>query len=131
MSKAYWIWARRHGEGELWPRDVASSEKDYDLILNLLQGCDVLHHCSDDEYLAPALLADTQRNKLDARAFAPPDGCCAMRLCVSHLPDGFFSRLLVRMARDYSHLDFTIDAAALSLLLTVSGTAVCLPKRVI
>ena len=104
---------RQRDEGMLWPRSVASSEQDYHRILKLLEGCDILHHCSDDEYLAPALLADTQLNKLDARAFSTPDGCCAMRLGMSHLPDGFFARLLVRLARNYSHLDFSRNAAAL------------------
>ena len=73
LSKTFWSWARQRDEGMLWPRSVASSEQDYHRILKLLEGCDILHHCSDDEYLAPALLADTQLNKLDARAFSTPD----------------------------------------------------------
>ena len=113
LSKNYWTWTRKHDEGELWPRPVATSPGDYDRIVKLLEGCDILHRSGDDEYLAPALLADTQRDKMDARAFARPDGCVAKQLRVSHLPDGFFSRLLVRMARDYSHLDFAGTVAAL------------------
>jgi hypothetical protein len=112
LSKAYWEWVRKQDEGELWPRAVAMSKAD-DRVVRLLKGCDVLHHSGKDEYLAPALLADTQRNKLDARAFALPEGCIEKRLQMLRLPDGFVSRLIVQMARDHSHLDFTDTMAAL------------------
>ena len=43
LSKLYWNWARRGEEGEIWPRNVASDQIGYKRIIELLQGCDVLH----------------------------------------------------------------------------------------
>lgn len=91
---------------------MASTEDDYAKVLALLSGSDVIHRVSHHEYLAPALLA-TQNERLDARAFSHPEGAVWKQVQVARLPDGFFSKLLVRCRRNYSHMDFSLTTAAL------------------
>ena len=103
---------RKWSNRELWPRAVASTEDDYAKVLALLSSSDVMHRVSHHEYLAPALLA-TQNERLDARAFSHPEGAVWKQVQVARLPDGFFSKLLVRCRRNYSHMDFSLTTAAL------------------
>jgi len=113
LSKRYWAWAMGRAEGELWTRPVAATAADYDRIMSLLAGCDIVHRVSRDEFLVPALLAETQK-KLDARAFSSPDfAACKYVLTVPGLPESFMHRLLVKLRRHYQHMDFTGTAAAL------------------
>ncbi len=112
-SKQFWEWACSQEEGELWSSDVASSEEDYERAITLLEGCDILHRISEDEFIVPALLAETQKNRLDARAFSPSEGSVIETFCFAHVPPGFFERLLIKCRKSYSHMDFTVDSAAL------------------
>ena len=78
----------------------------------LIQGCDVLHQINAKEYLAPAVLAATQNNRLDARAFAKSDYDMQSQVLLTKLPAGFFEKLLVKVRRCYVHMDFSQTAAA-------------------
>jgi hypothetical protein len=114
LSKQFWKWTRELGqeESELWSSNVASSEEDYERVMNLLEGCDILHPISEVEFIVPGLLAGTQKNRLDARAFSPPEGSVQQIFCFAYVPPGFFERLLIKCRRSYSHMDFTFDSAA-------------------
>jgi hypothetical protein len=115
LSKHFWEWARRPGqeESELWSRDVASSEDDYARVITLLEGCDILHQISKDEFIVPAHLTDTQKKRLDARAFALSECSVVETFYFAHVSTGFFERLLIKCRKSYSHMDFTSDSAAL------------------
>ncbi len=114
LSKEFWAWAQEGDEGTLWNRPVALTAEDYERILALLGGCDIVHRVSADEYLAPALLAEAQHGKIDARALSAPSSAgSSYILTVPGLPDSFVSRLLVMLRRHYEHMDFAGDAAAL------------------
>ena len=113
LSKEFWAWAMGRAEGELWARPVAAAAADYDRIMSLLAGCDIVHRVSEDEFLAPALLAETQKT-LDARAFSSPDFAARQYVVtVPGLPESFVNRLLVKLRRHYQHMDFTDTTAAL------------------
>jgi GTPase SAR1 family protein len=114
LSKQYWEWVRSQKEGVLWPRPVVSTVDGYSRVISVLLGCEVLHEVNSDEYVAPALLAGTQHYRLDARSFALPQvGMCHKTVSVPKLPDGFFARLLTKLRRWYTHMDFCAFAAAL------------------
>jgi hypothetical protein len=69
-SKEYWAWARSEqgqGEGRLWERDVAAGDQDYEKVLSLLEGCDIVHRISKIEMMAPALLTRKTTPHMDAR----------------------------------------------------------------
>jgi hypothetical protein len=92
LSAQFWTWARCQEEGELWATDVARNDEDYARVITLLEGCDILHRISDKEYAVPALLADTQRNRLDARAFSPAECTVVKMFFFPLVPTGFFER---------------------------------------
>ena len=96
----------------MWKADVAASDEDYQKVVALLEGCDILHQVSGHEYVVPALLAQTQRGSLDARAFSAPVDMVSLRVPYRDVPPGFFGRLLVLCRKDYSHMDFSDTAAA-------------------
>ena len=113
LSVTYWEWADSQQDGGLWPRPLASSADDYSKVLSLLSGCGILHKVDEHEFLAPALLANTQRDRLDARAYTQSHGLVHATVMVPIVPDGFFTKLLIKLRPCYSHMDFTVFAAAL------------------
>lgn len=121
-SKGFWEWARTHvREGMLWERDVATCDADYLRVLALLQGCDIIHRISDDEFVAPGLLSKTQAKRVDARAYS--DESCLFGKTVNYhaLPPGFFERVIVRCRRVATHMDFTSTSAVLYRVSTRGG----------
>ena len=113
LGKCYWRWAKAQNEGELWPRPVAAAAEDYDRIISLLAGCNVVHELNDNEYLAPELVNKRQQKRLDARAFTRSHLGVEAHLTLPILPDGFLTRLLVKLRQHYSHMDFSASGAAL------------------
>jgi hypothetical protein len=114
LPQTYWEWVRSQKEGELWPRPMASCQEDYDRVLEFLECSDMLNPVNEFEYVAPALLAGPHNHSLDPRAFEPPfDDTVKKSVSISHLPDGFFNRLLVKLRRQNSHMDFSSFGAAL------------------
>jgi hypothetical protein len=114
LSQTYWMWVRSQKEGDLWPRPVASDQKDYDRVLEFLESSDMLNPVNEFEYVAPALLAGPNSHILDPRAFEPPLGDTVRKsISVACLPDGFFNKLLVKLRRRNNHMDFSAFGAAL------------------
>jgi len=114
LSHGFWEWARNEDEGELWSTDVAVCTDDYNRVLALLYGCDIIHRISNTEHVAPGLLANKQQGRVDARILQPSDSSTITHNIVySGSPPGFFDRLLVRSRRRYSHMDFSSGSAAL------------------
>jgi hypothetical protein len=114
LSQTYWMWVRSQKEGDLWPRPVASDQKDYDRVLEFLESSDMLNPVNESEYVAPALLAVPRSHILDPRAFEPPLGDTVQKsISVACLPDGFFNKLLVKLRHCNNHMDFSAYGAAL------------------
>ena len=135
-SKDFWAWVKgQEEEAELWVRDVALSDSDYERVLALLKGCDLLHSISDSEFVVPALLSTVLVPRVDARIYSDADSPYRVSMAYSTLPPGFFDRytlhcssswskfgsclwpccwcrLIVRCRRSFTHMDFSKDCAA-------------------
>ena len=80
LSFSFWEWVRANDEDReqsLWKSDVAQNADDYIRVLALLESFDIMHRVSDSEYIAPALLAEGQANRIDARTYTESllNGC--------------------------------------------------------
>ena len=117
LSKAFWEWTRAQDpdEKDIWPRSVATSDDDTQSAVSLLQGLEVLtpinQHGTADKYLVPALLSATQHSRLDVHALAQKRHLLESGIVIPDIPDGFLSKLIVRMQRDHSHVYFSGSTA--------------------
>jgi hypothetical protein len=114
LSRKFWTWAKATSqEVDLWPRPVASTRDEYDRIVALLTGFDVIQCVDEEEYFAPVLVP-ASRQYMDARAFAHSDLAVHKRVLMAQQPLSFFTKLVVKVwsGRLYSHVDFSPTGAA-------------------
>jgi hypothetical protein len=65
----------------------------------------------DREFVIPSMLSTSHRFRIDSRVFGSD---CLFRVTMTYtsLPPGFFERLIVRLRRNASHMDFNRRSAA-------------------
>lgn len=115
LSFSFWEWVRANDEDReqsLWKSDVAQNADDYIRVLALLESFDIMHRVSDSEYIAPALLAEGQANRIDARTFEMTECHAQSHYHFANIAYGFFERLIIKCRPIYAHLDFSPNAAA-------------------
>mmetsp|Transcript_13468 Transcript_13468/g.31350 ORF Transcript_13468/g.31350 Transcript_13468/m.31350 type:complete len:354 (-) Transcript_13468:657-1718(-) len=110
----YWAMIRAGPEGDAWSRTVVSSWEDVDKCMALFGAFDLtIKIPNTHEYMAPCLLGTGRKRLIDANAFSEASAMLRVVVQFNSLPPGFLARVFLRGMREFEHVDFNHEQAAM------------------